>query len=118
LLAEERLRLSPLPERQVENVAYYILATATHKYNLGGDSLLLIDADLSIFGASEEVYHQYAQNIRKEYRLYPGFMYKRGRRKALQGFLERKTIYHTAHFQEKYEEQARNNLERELQTLS
>jgi hypothetical protein len=45
------------------------------------------------------------------------FLYNPGRKKVLKHFLDMKTIFKTAYFQEKYERQARINLASEMETL-
>jgi len=52
----------------LERVEKYILATANHALDSNDpDIALLVDADLSILGASAKEYKQYATNIRSEY---------------------------------------------------
>jgi len=62
------------------------------------------------------VYDQYKAAIRAEYRIYPDILYRKGRKKVLEHFLERDQIYYTSVFQAR-EEKARANLERELMGL-
>ncbi|MDX2245424.1 MAG: hypothetical protein SF052_01505 [Bacteroidia bacterium] len=78
------------------------------------DTNLFTDADLSILGQKREIYHAYSTNVRKEYAIYPDILYNPGRKKVLQHFLAMEQIFKTPHFQEKYEAQARANLEEEL----
>jgi predicted metal-dependent HD superfamily phosphohydrolase len=56
--------------------------------------------------------------IRKEYNFYPDFMYKPGRQKVLQHFIQMPRIYKTDYFHDRYEEKARDNLHVELKELS
>jgi predicted metal-dependent HD superfamily phosphohydrolase len=56
--------------------------------------------------------------VRKEYAIYPDLLYRPGRIKVLKYFLEKPRIYHTPYFWEKYEEQARANMEAELLILT
>lgn len=104
----------------VESVRTFIVATQTHLLPPGTaptDLPWLLDFDLAILGADWETYAAYARNIRREYRLYPDLLYKPGRVRALEHFLERPRIFHTPPFFEKYEAQARQNLAREIETL-
>ena len=91
-----------------------ILATKTHTISDDNDTNLFTDADLSILGQSWKVYEKYIQQIRKEYAIYPDFMYNSGRKKVLEHFLTMEYIYKTKLFREKYENQAKENLRREL----
>ncbi|ANE42744.1 phosphohydrolase [Deinococcus puniceus] len=70
---------------------------------------LLIDADLSILGATAEAFAAYDAAIRREYRHVPGLLYRMGRKKILRGFLEREQIFTTPEFAG-LEAQARVNL--------
>ena len=74
----------------------------------------LIDIDLSILGSSEDVYEGYERWIRKEYSNVPAILYRRGRKKVLRSFLDQPKIYTTELFYEKYEANARKNLENAL----
>ena len=56
--------------------------------------------------------------IREEYCWVPGFLYRRKRAEVLQGFLDRPAIYVTPALQERFETQARANLERALGRLT
>ncbi|RKS25224.1 putative metal-dependent HD superfamily phosphohydrolase [Flavobacterium endophyticum] len=115
-LAVERLEQISYPEDKIQKCKRQILATKLHAV-ADPDTNLFTDADLSILGKSWEVYATYYQQIRKEYSIYPDFMYTNGRKKALQHFLDMEYIFKTSYFQNKYESQARRNLEKELQIL-
>ncbi len=51
----------------------------------------LLDADLSVLGKDRETYLVYTQMIRKEYSIYPDFLYKPGRKKFLNIFWSLRT---------------------------
>ncbi|HMF72048.1 MAG TPA: hypothetical protein VK616_11260, partial [Flavitalea sp.] len=76
------------------------------------------DADLSILGAAPDVYLNYTNMIRKEYKLFPDFVYRPGRIKVLQSFLNMQYIFKTDYFRDKYEIQAIENIRTEVQRLS
>lgn len=116
-MVAREMRALGLSEERSDNCCLMIYATKYHQQSPNSDINYFVDADLAIFGAQPEAYRQYAAMIRKEYRIYPDFLYKRGRRKALLGFLNRKFIYNTKHFGERYEAQARQNIAGELDTL-
>ncbi|ADY30065.1 hypothetical protein IX49_11200 [Cellulophaga lytica] len=91
-----------------------IEATKEHKLSDDNDTNILLDLDLSVLGKSTEEYKKYSENIRKEYRIYPDFMYKKGRKKVLKSILELDSIYKTDYFKQLYEKQAKKNLTLEL----
>jgi predicted metal-dependent HD superfamily phosphohydrolase len=106
-----------LEEEQIDVVQKFIIATKSHKVSGSSDENYFTDADLAILGASEQDYKNYARAIRKEYSLYPDILYKGGRKKVLQYFLNMPSIFKTRHFRELYEQQARINLDSELHEL-
>jgi predicted metal-dependent HD superfamily phosphohydrolase len=93
----------------------HIIASKTHLVSADQDTNYFTDADLSVLGASREVYKLYADHVRKEYRYYPDLLYKPGRKKVLQHFLDMPRIFKTEHFYHTFEEQARQNLLWELE---
>ena len=95
-----------------------IEATKEHKISNDYDTNILLDLDLSILGKSSKEYKTYSENIRKEYQIYPDFMYRKGRKKVLKKILELNSIYKTDYFKQLYENQAKENLKLELKELS
>jgi predicted metal-dependent HD superfamily phosphohydrolase len=96
-----------------------ILATREHQNQGSSEDIdLFLDLDLSILGSEEQVYRCYAQAIRKEYWWAPGFLYNERRKKVLMSFLERESIYLTREMVDRFEEQARRNIRREIESLS
>lgn len=94
-----------------------ILATKNHTATDDPDTGLFTDADLSILGSTPEKYKAYARHIRMEYALYPDSLYLPGRKKVLQHFLAMPRIYKTDYFFQRFETQARLNMQEELDTL-
>lgn len=117
ILAIERLKEIGISEDQILKCNHQILMTKSHEIS-DNDTNYFTDADLSILGKNGEAYEEYYKQIRKEYRIYPDFMYNRGRKKALQHFLQMDRIFKTDYFFEKHETQARLNLKNELEILS
>lgn len=95
-----------------------ICATQLHQHNAMEDINWLIDFDLKILAKDWNDYQMYCKQIRKEYRIYPNFMYQPGRKKALEHFLKPKFIFQTVEFRTKYEDRARTNIEREIAMLT
>ncbi|WP_224996573.1 hypothetical protein [Cesiribacter sp. SM1] len=116
-LAVARMQRLGLSVHQQEHICQQILATKAHTDSPDPDTRLLLDFDLSILGNDWENYLTYTRQIRKEYSLVPYFLYRKGRKKVLQHFLALPTIYKTQQFQDMYEHAAKQNIERELQSL-
>ncbi|KQB39522.1 hypothetical protein [Flavobacterium aquidurense] len=95
-----------------------ICATQLHQQNIKEDINWLIDFDLKILARDWEDYKIYFEQIRKEYRIYPDFLYKPGRAKALKHFLENEFIFQTEEFRNLYDEKARKNIEQEILLLT
>lgn len=113
--------LSILPENVNLNkklVFDAICATQQHQQNAIEDINWLIDFDLKILAKDWEDYKIYFEQIRKEYRIYPDFLYKPGRAKALKHFLENEFIFQTEEFRGLYEDQTRQNIEKEISLLT
>ncbi|WP_290698999.1 hypothetical protein [Lacinutrix sp.] len=119
LFAEKRLKTINFDENRIKIIKKLIVSTKKHELvlNKNLDNTYLLDLDLSVLGADWETYQKYIQNIRKEYKIYPDFMYKPGRKKVLLHFLERETLYFTETYRNKYEVQARKNLTKEIELL-
>jgi predicted metal-dependent HD superfamily phosphohydrolase len=119
-LAGKELTKLFVPVDSVKAVQDLILKTKTHDpdgNDQAGDSSLFLDADLSILGASSELYSQYSGAIRKEYSWVPNLLYRSGRRKVLKGFLKKSRIYSTKPMIDRFEDNARANMTLELQSL-
>ena len=91
-----------------------VLATKHAAIPENPEARLLIDVDLSILAAPEERFDEYEAQIREEYRWVPDFLYRRERRRILQGFLSWERIFSAAAFDEA---RARRNLARSLARL-
>ena len=73
--------------------------------------------DLAILGANEETYKEYSKAIRKEYAWVSEPAYRKGRKKVLQSFIERESVYFTDEMKIRYEKQARKNINSEIKVL-
>jgi predicted metal-dependent HD superfamily phosphohydrolase len=118
LAAGRFLQQTNVPVTQAEKVMAYIRATKSHDGNSpDNDLLLFLDFDMAILGSSAGEYQQYVQQIRLEYNSYNDTAYNMGRSKVLQHFLQMPHIYSTETFRNKYEQQARENINAELAAL-
>ncbi len=95
-----------------------ILATR-HKETSGMHAEeIMCDIDISILGAiKKDKYLNYAQHIRKEYSWVPDDEYYEARARVLTNFLNRDRLFQTPYAIERWEEQARINLNNERDVL-
>lgn len=94
-----------------------ILVTRHDQPAQTSDQQLLLDVDLAILGAPDDVFDAYERQIVDEYQSVPRAAFRRNRRRILQGFLDRPQIYHSARFLATREAQARANLQRSIHAL-
>lgn len=116
-LANERMQEIGVDEEIINACTNQIIATKSHTISTNNDTNYFTDADLSILGQPWEVYEQYYKNVRKEYSIYPDLLYKPGRKKVLQHFLQMERIFKTDYFYHQFEIQARQNLQQEKYLL-
>ncbi len=117
LLAEKRMLQLGVEPARIEQCKHQIRCTQSH-HPSDSDTNFFTDTDLGILGTSLSGYQNYAAQIRKEYSIYPDFLYKPGRKKVLAHFLNMDRIYKTDYFYQKLEPQCRLNLQWELDSLS
>ncbi len=115
--AERQMKKLLVEVNLIEGCKRQILATKTHSLSAENDINYFIDADLSVLGERWEIYKEYFINVRKEYSIYPKIIYNSGRKKVLVHFLESKKIFKTDFFYNKYEVQAKQNLQKEIELL-
>lgn len=119
-LAKNRLQALGLAPNKIQRIGLLINSTKKHEVLINDntfDNHYLLDIDLSILGANWDTYKKYCTDIRKEYSIYPTFIYNKERKRVLQNFLKRDTLFFTDYFKAKLEEKARNNIKRELELL-
>ena len=122
-LAASRLAGLLSPDR-IALIAGMIRATAGHQVpeelDEAGrlDCVLFLDTDLSILGSTPDLFAVYEEAVRREYGWVPEALWREGRRKVLQGFLDRPAIYTSPQFRASHEAAARANLTRSLERLA
>lgn len=84
--AKLKLKKLGLENEKINIISNQILATKSHQRSENTDINYLLDADLSILGTDTDSYINYTKQIRKEYSIYPNFLYKPGRKKVLSHF--------------------------------
>jgi predicted metal-dependent HD superfamily phosphohydrolase len=114
-LAQKRMTQISVPNHIIHHCKTQILATKNHFASPEWDTNYFTDADLSILGQSLENYIAYSKNVRKEYSIYPDLIYNPGRKKVLEHFIKMERIYKTDYFYNKFESQAKLNLQFELE---
>lgn len=126
--ARKRLSAWGMDQSRTNRIVALILATETHQLPAPPSSLpesqhrayrhdaaLFLDFDMDVLSANQNIYEQYARDVRKEYRLIPRPIYRKGRLKVLQAFLDSERIYHSAPWRDR-EEAARRNIRWEIDT--
>lgn len=116
-LAVQRLQVGQVPQQLVETVRQLILATQHQIVPENEDTTLLVDIDLSILGRPVAAFDRYEAAIRQEYSWVPEAMYRAKRASILEQFLDRSRLFQTDLFHDRYEQQARHNLQRSLKKL-
>ncbi len=117
-LAENRMRQASVPENVIQLCKKQILATKSHLASGDSDVNYFTDADLSVLGQPWKIYSLYYRNVRKEYSIYPDFVYNPGRKKVLHHFLSMERIFKTRFFYDRFEAQAKENIQNELNLLN
>jgi predicted metal-dependent HD superfamily phosphohydrolase len=116
-LAEKRMKKLGISATFIDKCKKQIIATKKHLLNTDSDTNYFIDADLSILGADWQTYFKYLNSVRKEYAIYPNLIYNPGRKKVLQHFLSMDRIYKTDYFFDNFEDQAKFNMQKEMDLL-
>ena len=112
--ARESVVAAGLANDQAERIYELIMATKHNALPSGRDAEVLVDIDLGIIGADQARFDEYEIQVRQEYSWVPEFLFRRERRKILEQFLNRPTIYSTEYFRDEFEARARENLTRSL----
>ena len=117
-VARQLLHQTLLDPERIHRCYQQILLTIKHEPlpTSSLDGKFLIDFDLEVLSRDWEAYQLYCQQIRKEYWMYPGPLFKKGRKQAMARFLQRPAIYQTAAYRDR-EEKARTNIQREMEEL-
>jgi predicted metal-dependent HD superfamily phosphohydrolase len=115
--ALKRMSQLPVSKQVFEICKNQILATKSHLLNQNSDTNYFTDADLSVLGQDWNSYSSYYKNVRKEYSIYPDLLYNPGRKKVLKHFIAMEKIFKTDYFYQKFESNARLNLQKELELL-
>jgi predicted metal-dependent HD superfamily phosphohydrolase len=113
-----------IADERLDRIAVMIRATAGHilpdlaDAGASRDCALFLDMDLAILGGPPETFAAYERAVRREYGWVPEPLWIAGRRKVLESFLARATIYATPQFRASHETPARANLKHALTALA
>ncbi len=114
-LAGELLQDIGLSSETIDRTQQLILATQGHQTNIRDNDLcIFLDADLAILGTNPERYQIYARSIRHEYSWVSAELYREGRSRVLESFLQRQRLYHTELLFDELEARARLNIQTEI----
>jgi predicted metal-dependent HD superfamily phosphohydrolase len=116
-LARQCLQECGVASSVANRVAELILTTKNHQTGNEQDAKIMVDVDLSILGRDKARFFEYEEQIRREYEWVPVSVYAPKRAEILQRFLARGNIFSTDWFHQKYEKQARMNLEDSISRL-
>jgi predicted metal-dependent HD superfamily phosphohydrolase len=118
--AVKHLQGLQLKKSFIADIEQFILATKDHELadvTDTNDLAYFLDFDLAILGSSPGMYDAYSKSIRQEYLQYRTHIYKEGRKQALQQLLSKEHLYFTDAFRNRFEQQARENINNEIAEL-
>ncbi len=117
-IARDTLAGLQVPQSVIDRTCDIILATRSHRF-AGTDPVLqgVLDADMAILGTPPARYGEYCDEVRREFGLTPRLLFNRGRRHFIAEVLSQSRIFATDWFYERFEAQARSNLQAELTQL-
>ncbi len=100
------------PSREIKRQSGKLLSKTSNIMRASlNDQALFLDIDLTILGQNNAIYESYENAIRSEYQHVPLWLYKRVRKRLLKRFLRQPIIYYSSYFKEKFEQQARVNIQ-------
>ena len=115
--ARDDLLAAGVSQDVAQRVHALVMATCHNVLPRTPDQEILLDVDLAILGAPAPRFDAYEAQVRAEYASVPEPDFRSGRRRILEQFLARERIFHTVHFNSRYEAQARANLRRSIDQL-
>jgi predicted metal-dependent HD superfamily phosphohydrolase len=116
-MAHAAARAAGLPRAFRDTVLRLVLSTSRLAENLKPDEAVLVDADLSMLGASESDFDVYEARVRREWAEFDDGAFAAGRIAVLGSFLKKRRIFTTDFGRDKWEARAQNNLRRSVDRL-
>jgi predicted metal-dependent HD superfamily phosphohydrolase len=103
----------------VDEVVRLVLLTESHRpADDDANGGALTDADLAILAAPAGRYAEYVASVRIEYAHLPDDLFAQGRAQILRDLLAKPHLFHTAYARASWEDAARANVRRELESLT
>jgi predicted metal-dependent HD superfamily phosphohydrolase len=119
LWAEDALPAAGVLPAEVAEVARLVRLTERHDPDAADlDGAALCDADLAVLASPALRYRAYTDGVRREYAAVPEPAFRAGRAALLRQLLDRPQLFRTAHARSHWEPAARDNVTRELASLS
>lgn len=117
-LAVAVMEQAQLPVALVRKVSDLVIVTKHNMAPVGTDAQLMVDIDFSILGKPADEFDAYERGIRFEYTWVDESTFRTTRAGILERFLQRPRLFNTPHFFDRYEIQARSNLQRSIVSLT
>ncbi|HRM14665.1 MAG TPA: metal-dependent hydrolase [Acinetobacter parvus] len=108
----EQYLSADLSDQTLIKIKQWIVATQKHASTDELDLQFLLDIDLAILASSPARFTEYEQQIQKEYVWVEPELYAVKRKEVLQHFYQTQPLYQTEYFQQNFELQAKQNLNR------
>lgn len=116
-LLKQKTKEWGLPNDLIEQASRFVLVTKHGAIKAKTpDEKRMVDLDMSILGRPMDVYASYESAVRREYGWVPEGDWRKGRGDFLRNV--KAPFFHTRHFSDRYEDQARANISRALEKLS
>ena len=116
-LAVAKAQAAGVAPGSAERIHALIMATRRAAVAHDDDAKVVTDVDSAILGESPAGFDRYEEQIRWEYSWLPGFLFKKEWDSVLRETLARPALFNTQAFRERYETQARANIQRSLARL-
>ncbi|WP_075027037.1 HD domain-containing protein [Streptomyces mirabilis] len=118
-LAERALPEAGVGEEKSVEVGRLVRLTVTHApAEDDRNGQVLCDADLAILASTPDTYAAYTAAVREEYAFVPDEAFRAGRAAVLRQLLDLPRLFRTPYGTREWEEQARENIRRELAHLT
>ncbi|WP_230658445.1 HD domain-containing protein [Psychrobacter sp. I-STPA10] len=101
---------------QIDDKTEAVLYSSIQQFKV--DAALFLDMDLAILGMPWGQYEAYAKAVRLEYIQIESTQYQQGRKQVLQRLLSKPYLYFTSSYRQSHEQQARQNINQEMQLLA
>jgi predicted metal-dependent HD superfamily phosphohydrolase len=116
-LANILLSGSGVAQDFINKVKQPIMATKHTAPVQDNDSQIIMDLDILNFGKNKDEFLSIGQDVRDEYDWVSDKDFKEGRKKVLNSFLTRPSVFSHKYFKDKYESTARDNLREAIKSL-